>query len=207
MRNGHYKEVFTTGEVATICRFSQQTVIRCCDQGRIAAFRIPGSKFRKIHRDSLITFMRANGLPLDWLDGATKRILCVSEEPENRDFQALCAELKAIRDCLVIESASIFLACAATVVHRPQTIVLWRPQIAEESSFFLRGIRSSTEGKVVRIILVLPYSSESEELTRRFQAFVDQVIVQPKTDPRILELVSHIQPTTTNDPRSPHQKE
>jgi len=38
------KELFTTGDVADICRISQQTVIRCFDAGKIEGFRVPGLK-------------------------------------------------------------------------------------------------------------------------------------------------------------------
>ena len=52
------KSVYTTGEVAAICKISQQTVIRCFDNGRLKGFRVPGSRFRRIPRDALITFMQ-----------------------------------------------------------------------------------------------------------------------------------------------------
>ncbi len=44
-----HKAVFTTGEAAGICRLSQQTIIRCFDSGQLEGFRVPGSKFRRIH--------------------------------------------------------------------------------------------------------------------------------------------------------------
>ena len=46
------KTVFTTGEAAKICKVSQQTIIRCFDNGQLKGFRVPGSsKFRRIPRD------------------------------------------------------------------------------------------------------------------------------------------------------------
>ena len=59
------KSVYTTGEVAQICKVSQQTVIRCFDSGRLNGFRVPGSRFRRIPRDSLLSFMKSNRIPLD----------------------------------------------------------------------------------------------------------------------------------------------
>ncbi|RMH12656.1 MAG: response regulator [Planctomycetota bacterium] len=76
------KKVFTTGEAAQICKVSQQTIIRCFDSGRLTGFRVPGSKFRRIPRDELIRFMKANGIPLDPLEGGKKRILIVDDDPE-----------------------------------------------------------------------------------------------------------------------------
>ncbi len=76
------KKIFTTGEAAQVCKVSQQTIIRCFDSGRLTGFRVPGSKFRRIPREELIRFMNANDIPLDLIEGGTKRILCVDDDPE-----------------------------------------------------------------------------------------------------------------------------
>ncbi|HWB20409.1 MAG TPA: response regulator [Phycisphaerales bacterium] len=76
------KQVFTTGEAAALCRVSQQTIIRCFDNGRLTGFRVPGSKFRRIPRAELIRFMRANDIPSHSLEGTTKRILVVDDDPQ-----------------------------------------------------------------------------------------------------------------------------
>jgi len=75
------KSVFTTGEAAEICKVSQQTIIRCFDSGRLKGFRVPGSRFRRIPRDSLIAFMKENGIPTDALTSGKKRILVVDDDP------------------------------------------------------------------------------------------------------------------------------
>ena len=74
------KNVFTTGQVATICKISQQTVIRCFDSGRLKGFRVPGSRFRRIPREKLIDFMKENDIPLDQLDSGKKRVLVVDDD-------------------------------------------------------------------------------------------------------------------------------
>ncbi|MGP1273063.1 MAG: response regulator [Phycisphaerales bacterium] len=75
------KKIFTTGEAAQICKVSQQTIIRCFDSGRLTGFRVPGSKFRRIPRDELIRFMKANDIPIDQLEGPVRRVLCVDDDP------------------------------------------------------------------------------------------------------------------------------
>ncbi|MCL4222077.1 MAG: response regulator [Phycisphaerales bacterium] len=83
IRQGEWadKRVFTTGEAAQVCKVSQQTIIRCFDSGRLTGFRVPGSKFRRIPRDELIRFMKANGIPLGPLEGGKRRILIVDDDP------------------------------------------------------------------------------------------------------------------------------
>ncbi len=66
------KELFTTGEAAEVCRVSQQTIIRCFDSGRVEGFRVPGSKFRRIPRTSLVKFMKDNSIPIEYLDSGRK---------------------------------------------------------------------------------------------------------------------------------------
>jgi CheY-like chemotaxis protein len=80
------KDIYTTGEVAMICGLSQQTIIRSFDSGEIEGFLIPGSRFRRIPRDSLIRFMRENNIPIARLDGPKKKILVVEREPEIVDM-------------------------------------------------------------------------------------------------------------------------
>ncbi len=63
------RTVFTTGQVAKICKVSLQTIIRCFDAGRLVGFKVPGSRHRRIPREKLITFMRENGIPLEYLTG------------------------------------------------------------------------------------------------------------------------------------------
>lgn len=75
------KRIFTTGEAAAVCKVSQQTIIRCFDAGRLTGFRVPGSKFRRIPREELIRFMRANNIPLEALEAGKKRVLMVDDDP------------------------------------------------------------------------------------------------------------------------------
>ena len=76
------KDLLTTGEAADICNVSQQTIIRCFDSGRLTGFRIPGSRFRRIPRESLLKFMRENNMPMDGVERGRKKILIVDDDTE-----------------------------------------------------------------------------------------------------------------------------
>jgi excisionase family DNA binding protein len=73
--------VFTTGEAAAICNLSQQTIIRCFDNGQLEGFRVPGSRFRRIPRDKLIRFMKENKIPLGDFEDDRIRVLVVDDDP------------------------------------------------------------------------------------------------------------------------------
>ncbi len=76
------KDLFTTGEAAEICRVSQQTIIRCFDAGRLEGFRVPGSRFRRIPRQSLVKFMKENKIPLDAIESGKRKVLIVDDDAE-----------------------------------------------------------------------------------------------------------------------------
>ena len=76
------KTVFTTGEAAKICKVSQQTIIRCFDKGQLKGFRVPGSRFRRIPRESLYKFMKDNNIPTDALESGKRKVLLVDDDLE-----------------------------------------------------------------------------------------------------------------------------
>src|SRR5436305_4484842 len=78
----HMKTVFTTGEAAKVCKVSQQTIIRCFDNGQLKGFRVPGSRFRRIPREALYRFMRDNGIPTDALESGKRKVLLVDDDAE-----------------------------------------------------------------------------------------------------------------------------
>jgi excisionase family DNA binding protein len=80
------KTVFTTGEAAKICKVSQQTIIRCFDNGQLKGFRVPGSKFRRIPREALYKFMKDNQIPTDALESGKRKVLVVDDEPDIVDL-------------------------------------------------------------------------------------------------------------------------
>ncbi|MFM8324091.1 MAG: response regulator [Pirellulaceae bacterium] len=82
------KTVFTTGEAAKICKVSQQTIIRCFDNGTLKGFRVPGSRFRRIPRDHLYNFMKENGIPTDALESGKKKLLIVDDDQDLVDLMS-----------------------------------------------------------------------------------------------------------------------
>jgi len=75
------KTIFTTGQVAKICKVAPRTVSKWFDSGRLRGYRIPGSQDRRIPREHLIRFLKEHGMPLGELeDEAVGKILIVGAE-------------------------------------------------------------------------------------------------------------------------------
>lgn len=146
------KQVFTTGEVAEICNVSQQTIIRCFDNGRLHGFRVPGSRFRRIPRDSLLQFMKDHEIPLDRLELGRKRVLVVDDDPAI--VEMLVELLERDGRFEVATAATGFEAGLKLREFRPDVLVLdyMLPDI--NGNQVCRIVRADPEMSGVRIIMV-----------------------------------------------------
>lgn len=146
------KELFTTGEAAEICRVSQQTIIRCFDAGRLEGFRVPGSRFRRIPRESLMKFMKGNAIPLDGLETGKKKILVVDDDAEIVD---LLVEVLSRDGRFDVKTAtSGYEAGIQTQRFRPDCILLDYMLPDVNGNIVCHTIRKNPEFENIRIIIV-----------------------------------------------------
>jgi len=146
------KDLFTTGEAAEVCKISQQTIIRCFDAGRLEGFRVPGSRFRRIPRQSLIKFMKENNIPLDKLESGKKKVLIVDDDAEI---------VELIVDVLVRDgrfetktASSGYDAGISTEQFRPDLILLDYMLPDVNGSVVCQTIRKNPEFENIKIIIV-----------------------------------------------------
>ena len=154
------KELYTTGEAADICSLSQQTIIRCFDSGRLRGFRIPGSKFRKIPRDSLLRFMKENNIPMQNLQSGRKRLLIVDDDAEIVEMMTDVLQRDGRFD---IETASTgYDAGIITQKFRPNLILLdyMLPDI--NGNIVCKTIRDNPEFANTRIIIISGVINQTE---------------------------------------------
>ncbi len=146
------KELFTTGEAAEICRVSQQTIIRCFDSGRLEGFRVPGSKFRRIPRESLMKFMKTNAIPLDGLETGKKKVLVVDDDAEIVDLMVEVLSRDGRFD--VKTATSGYEAGIQTQRFRPDCILLDYMLPDVNGNVVCHTIRKNPEFENIRIIIV-----------------------------------------------------
>ena len=106
-------KVFTTGQVAKICKVAPRTVSKWFDSGRLKGYRIPGSQDRRIPREYLIKFLKEHGMPLgDLEDEAMAKVLIVAQDqvlienlrrelPPERSFKVAVASSHAGGCCVL----------------------------------------------------------------------------------------------------------
>lgn len=174
--NFREKSVFTTGEVADICQISQQTVIRCFDSGKLKGFRVPGSKFRRIPRESLVLFMTENQIPLANLETGKKRVLIVDDDPEIVDV--LVEILEADGRFEVMSASNGFDAGAASKSFKPDMVLLdfMLPDI--NGNIVCERIKQDADLSKTRVIIVSGAVDPSEVETL-LAAGADDFIQKP----------------------------
>ena len=170
------KELFTTGEAAEICRVSQQTIIRCFDAGRLEGFRVPGSRFRRIPRVSLIKFMKDNSIPSDGLETGKKKILVVDDDAEIVD---LLVEVLTRDGRFDVQTAtSGYEAGIQTQRFRPDCILLDYMLPDVNGNVVCHTIRKNPEFENIRIIIVSGVIKQ-EEIDQLLKSGAQDFIKKP----------------------------
>lgn len=191
MSDNRTKTVFTTGEVAAICKVSQQTVIRCFDSGKLKGFRVPGSRFRRIPRDALISFMKANQIPLDQLETGRKRVLVVDDD---KAIIEMFVDLLERDGRFELRTAMTgFDAGIITEQFRPDVIILDLKLDDIDGNVVCRTIRSNPAYEHIKIIMISGVA-DPDEVRELRAAGADDFIKKPfdinAVINRIVQLVS-----------------
>ncbi len=183
------KEVFTTGEVAEICNVSQQTVIRNFDSGRLQGFRVPGSRFRRIPRESLVKFMREFNIPLSRLEGGRKRVLVVDDDP---DIVEMVVELLERDGRFQVEAAATgFDAGAQAERFQPHVIVLDYRLPDIDGAAVCRSIRSDPRKSGMRIIMMSGVV-HPDEIERLRAEGADEFLNKPFSIQQLMDKITEL---------------
>jgi two-component system, OmpR family, response regulator len=170
------KNVYSTGEAAEICKVSQQTIIRCFDSGRLAGFRVPGSKFRRIPRESLIKFMRENEIPLDQLDSGRRKVLVVDDEAEIVELMVDVLDRDGRFD--VQTATTGYDAGVLTQEFRPDLIILDYMLPDVNGNVVCKTIRNNPAFQHVKIIIISAVINQ-DEIDHLLKAGADAFMKKP----------------------------
>jgi two-component system, OmpR family, response regulator len=183
------KMVFTTGEAADICKVSQQTIIRCFDSGRLKGFRVPGSRFRRIPRESLQAFMKDNGIPPDALDSGKTKILVVDDDPE---IVELFVDVLNRDGRFEVKTASTgYDAGIATQEFMPDLVILdyMLPDI--NGNVVCQTIRQNPTFEHMKIIIVSGVVNQ-DEINDLLKAGADDFVKKPFNIEKLVERIGQL---------------
>ncbi len=183
------KNVFTTGEAAEICKVSQQTIIRCFDRGRLKGFRVPGSKFRRIPRESLVEFMKVNGIPPDALDNGKRRILVVDDDPEIVELFVDVLERDGRFD--IKTAATGYDAGMITQEFNPDLILLDYMLPDVNGNVVCQTIRQKPEFAEVKIIIVSGVVNQ-DQINDLLKAGANEFVKKPFNIEKLIERIGEL---------------
>jgi len=188
-RRLRHKAVYTTGEAAAICKLSQQTIIRCFDKGELTGFRVPGSKFRRIPRRSLVEFMKSNGIPMEGLADDRIRVLVVDDDP---DIVELFIDVLSGDPRFEVATAQTgYDAGVMTQQFHPDVVVLdyMLPDI--NGNVVCKTIRDNLELSHIKI-LIISGMADPTEIDGLMAAGADDFIKKPFNIEKVVERISEL---------------
>ena len=187
------KAVYTTGEAAEICKLSQQTIIRCFDNGHVKGFRVPGSRFRRIPHNCLVKFIKDNDIPLDGLTGDKTRVLVVDDDPQI--VELFVDVLKDNGRFEVATAATGYDAGVMTEQFKPDIVVLdyMLPDI--NGNVVCRTIRDNPNLSHIKVLLISGVVNPSE-VDELMKAGADEFIKKPFNIQHVVEKMLELVGTT-----------
>ena len=137
------KTIFTTGQVAKICKVAPRTVSKWFDSGRLRGYRSPGSQARRIPREHLIRFLKEHGMPLGELeDEAMGKILLVGSDLMTRSS---LNEMISNDDFKIEIASSGFEAGIQAESIHPDCVVVDFVMGREEALMIAQNLRKNAE--------------------------------------------------------------
>jgi excisionase family DNA binding protein len=176
------KDVFTAGEVAVICRMSRQTINRWLHTGVLKGYRPTENSIWRITRRELVQFMKSRGIPLEFLNGGTIKVLIIDDDKN------LCS---AIQRWLHNDSRfefdaahSGFTAGAKLESFKPDIVLLDIFLGDMDGREFLKYIRNHNELSKVKVIGISGFVKESDVDLMKDRGF--DVFLQKPFDMEVL---------------------
>jgi len=137
------RTIFTTGQVAKICKVAPRTVSKWFDSGRLRGYRIPGSQDRRIPREHLIRFLKEHGMPLGELeDEALGKLLLVGADNQTRSS---LADMMGNEDFKIESAASGFEAGIQAESLHPDCVVVDFTMGRNEAVMIAQNLRKNNE--------------------------------------------------------------
>jgi len=185
------ERVFTTVDVAKLCKVSLRTVIRWVDEGKLPSFRTPGGH-RRVREEDLMRFMGQYKIPFSVGSRKEgKKILILEEEKEFENM--LHQILRRSSDLFEITHASDLYECAMRLgLLRPDLVILEIGPKTQDVDKFFKSMSQVQETRETRV-LILNSGSAAGKKIKPLAAKQHTVLHEPFTietvRPHLLEIL------------------
>lgn len=169
-------QVYTTLDVAKVCRVSLRTVIRWVDEGRLSSFRTPGGH-RRVKEEDLVRFLESYGIPFSVRTQETRKILIVEAHGSLR---------RIVQQLLRRSSDSYEIVAADTIIEaslrigflKPHLVIVVCQEVTAALEAFCRIIKQLPETKAIKVLVL--YLSRTNALLQKISKLgADGVVARP----------------------------
>ncbi len=192
------RDWLSTTEAAAILELSHMTVIRRFDAGDLKGYRVPGSRFRRIPKNSLRKFAELHGLPLKGLDSTNatespqparkQRVLVVDDD----QHLVMVIQKVLLTDGWEVKVATNgFDAGFAAIRFQPDLVLLDIMLPGMDGRDAARQIRSDPQLVHTRILAITALRDD-RCIKEMFEAGVDDYLPKPFTMETLREKVSEM---------------
>ena len=161
------KDIFTTGQVAQICKVAPRTVTKWFDSGKLKGYRIPGSRDRRIPASELRRFMKSHNMPTNGVEFDKVRILIVDSDWEMAETlsKALSNQIKYD----VTTASNNFDAGSVAQKVSPHVILLNLASGDIDAEEICKNIRANQELQSTKVVAIAHgiNENEAEALTQK----------------------------------------
>lgn len=183
------KEVFTTGEVAQICRVAPRTVSKWFDSGALKGYRIPGSRDRRIPKAELMRFMKAHGIPIEGMTSGRTRVLIVDGEKDV--VETLDRILSEQTSYEVRTATTAFAAGMECEKFKPHVLLLDIHLNDVDARAFAEGIRRSEPLQFTKIVAMSNRLTDGQAQSLRLGGF-DGFLKKPFQVRQVVEAIEDV---------------
>lgn len=188
------ERVYTTVDLARVCKVSLRTVIRWVDQGKLTSFRTPGGH-RRVREEDLLQFLDRYQIPFSIKSSTeTRRILVVEEK---RLLEGLLKQiLRRSSDTHEIFVARDLYESAIKIgLLRPDLVLVGTVSRGKQIVSFCRSLRSIPEAKDTKIVVLstrLVGVNREELLSLGVQAVIEKPYTIEDLRPHLLRMLGSV---------------
>jgi len=193
------ERVFTTVDVAKLCKVSLRTVIRWVDEGKLPSFRTPGGH-RRVREEDLMKFMEQYKIPFAVGNkNEAKKILILEEK---KDFEDMLHQiLRRSSDLFEITHAKDLFECAMRLgLLKPHLVVLALGPKTQDVEKLFKSMLQIPEIRDTRV-LILNSASSGMKKFKASSSKQHTVIHEPFTietvRPHLLEIFGDTQASSS----------
>ncbi len=153
--------IYTTVDLAKVCRVSLRTVIRWVDEGKLTSFRTPGGH-RRVREEDLLEFLDRYQIPFSLKAAAgSKKVLLV--ESKKTIERLLHQILRRSSDRVEITVArDLYEGCIRIGLVRPDLVIVSASRMGRGLMAFCRALRGLAETKRTKVLLLGGGFSEAD---------------------------------------------